>query len=118
MVKSPPWDTPAWRLPPKLRPIYAAVKRVRELETRSGASPGEIAAAHRAVAIAGVQLAWLVDAIHLFEQGTPPCAISGEPDGIRSGSLHWKPRAACDIMTRAWIGFPLGGSGRMVKTLG
>ena len=45
MGKAPPWDTTAWRLPQELRPIYAAVKRVRELEATPAVSPAEIAAA-------------------------------------------------------------------------
>ena len=56
MGKAPPWDTPAWRLPQELRPIHAAVKRVRELEATPGVSPAEIAAARRAVAAAAVEL--------------------------------------------------------------
>ena len=32
MVKLPPWNTPAWRLARELRPLYAAVNRVHELE--------------------------------------------------------------------------------------
>jgi len=67
MVKLPPWDTPAWRLPRELRPFYAAVNRLRELEAKSGASPAEIAAARHAVAVAAVQLVRLVDAARLFE---------------------------------------------------
>jgi hypothetical protein len=43
MVKLPPWDTLAWRLPRELRPLYAAVNRVRDLEAtpvhRSKRSP-------------------------------------------------------------------------------
>jgi len=67
MLKLPPLDTPIWRLPPEVRPLYAAVNRVRELEAAPGASPAEIAAARRAVKIAAAELARLVDATRLFE---------------------------------------------------
>ena len=67
MVKLPPWDTPAWRLARELRPLYAAVNRVHELEAAPGASPAEIAAARRAVDAAAVELTRLVDAMQLFE---------------------------------------------------
>ena len=63
MVKLPPSDTPAWYL----RPLYAAVNCVRDLEATPGASPAEIAAARRAVAVAAVELTRLVDALRLFE---------------------------------------------------
>ena len=45
MVKLPAWDTPTWHLPHELRPFYAAVNRVRDLEVTPGASPAEITAA-------------------------------------------------------------------------
>ena len=67
MVKLPPWDTPTWRLARELRPLYAAVNRVRDLKTTSRASPAEIAAAERAVGDAAVELTRLVDAMRLFE---------------------------------------------------
>ena len=67
MVKLPPWDIPAWRLARELRPLYAAVNRVHELEATLGASPAEIAAAQRAVAVAAAELTQLVDAMQLFE---------------------------------------------------
>jgi hypothetical protein len=67
MVRLPPWDTPAWRLPLELRPFYAAVNRVRDLEATPGASLEEIAAARRAIAGAAVELTRLVDAMRLFE---------------------------------------------------
>ena len=67
MVKLPPWDIPAWRLARELRPLYAAVNRVHELEATPGASPAEIAAAQRAVAVAATELTRLVDAMSLFE---------------------------------------------------
>ena len=67
MVKLPAWDTPAWRLPHELRPFYAAVNCVRELEATPGSSLAEIAAARRAVAFAAVKLTRLVDALRLFE---------------------------------------------------
>jgi hypothetical protein len=38
LVKLPPWDTPTWRLPHELRPFYAAVNRLHQLEAKSGAS--------------------------------------------------------------------------------
>ena len=69
MVKLPPWDTPPWRLPHELRPFYAAVNRVHELEATPDASPTEIAAAERAVAVAAAELTRLVDAVQLFEAG-------------------------------------------------
>jgi hypothetical protein len=50
-----------------LRPLYAAVNCVRDLEATPGASPAEIAAARRAVAVAAVELTRLVDALRLFE---------------------------------------------------
>ena len=68
MLKLPAWDTPAWRLPRELRPFYAAVNRLHELEAKSGAAPTEIAEARHAVAIAGVRLVRLVDTIKLFEE--------------------------------------------------
>jgi hypothetical protein len=67
MVKLPPWDTPAWRLARELRPLYAAVNRVHELEATPGASLAEIAAAQRAVAVAAAELTRLVDVMQLFE---------------------------------------------------
>jgi hypothetical protein len=67
MLKLPPWDTPTWRLPRELRPFYAAVNHLRQLEARYGASPAEIAAARHAIGIAGVQLVRHIDAIRLFE---------------------------------------------------
>jgi hypothetical protein len=67
MVKLPPWGTPAWRLARELRPLYAAVNRVRELEATPRASTAEIAAARRAVDAAAVDLTRLVDAMLLFE---------------------------------------------------
>ena len=74
MVKLARWDTPAWRLTRELRPLYAAVNRVRELEATPGASLEEIASAQRAVAVAAAELTWLVDAIRLFkaERATVP----------------------------------------------
>ena len=67
MVKVPPWDTPPWRLARELRPLYAAVNRVHDLEATGGASPAEIAAAQRAVAVAAAELTRHVDAMGLFE---------------------------------------------------
>ena len=67
MVKLARWDTPAWRLTRELRPLYAAVNRVHELEATPGASPVEIASAQRAVAVAAAELTRLVDAMSLFE---------------------------------------------------
>jgi hypothetical protein len=67
MVKPPPWDTPAWRLPQELRPLYAAVNRFRELQATPGASLAEAAAARRAVDLAGAELVRLLDATRLFE---------------------------------------------------
>jgi hypothetical protein len=67
MVKLPPWDTPIWRLPHELRPLYAAVDRVPDLEAAPGSSLAEIAAARRAVAVAAGDLTRLVDALRLFE---------------------------------------------------
>ena len=67
MVKLPPWDTPAWLLARELRPLYAAVNRVHELEATPDATPAEIAAAQRAVADAAAELTRLVDVISLFE---------------------------------------------------
>ena len=70
MVKLPPWDTPAWRLAPRVAPtLYAAVNRVHELEGTPDASSVEIASAQRAVAVAAAELTWLVDAMQLFEAG-------------------------------------------------
>jgi hypothetical protein len=68
MVKLPAWDTPAWCLARELRPLYAAVNRVRHLEARPGASLAEIAEAQRAVGAAAAELTWLVEAIRLFEE--------------------------------------------------
>ena len=67
MVKVPPWDTPPWRLARELRPLYAAVNRVHDLEATGGASPTEIAAAQHAVALAAAELTRHVDAMRLFE---------------------------------------------------
>ena len=74
MVKLPPWDTPTWRLPHELRPFYAAVNRVRDLEGTPGVSLAEIAAGRRAVAVAAVELTRFVDAFRLFkaERATVP----------------------------------------------
>jgi hypothetical protein len=69
MVRLPPWDIPAWRLARELRPLYAAVNRVHELEATPGASLEEIAAARRAIAAAAVELTRLVDAMRLLEAG-------------------------------------------------
>jgi hypothetical protein len=69
MVRLPAWDTPAWRLARELRPLYAAVNRVRDLEATPGASLEEIAAARRAIAAAAAELTRLVDAMRLFEAG-------------------------------------------------
>ena len=66
MVKPPPWDTPAWRLPQELRPLYAAVYRFCELQATPGASLAE-AAARRAVDLAGAELVRLLDATRLFD---------------------------------------------------
>ena len=67
MVRVPPWDTPPWRLARELRPLYAAVNRVHELETTPDASPEEIASAQRAVSDAASELTRIVDAMQLFE---------------------------------------------------
>jgi hypothetical protein len=67
MIKLPAWDTPAWRLARELRPLYAAVSRVQELEATPDASPAEIASAQRAVAVAAAELRRLVDAMRLFK---------------------------------------------------
>ena len=67
MFKLPPWDTPIWRLPHELRPLYAAVDRVRDLEAAPGSLPAQITAACRAVAVAAGDLTRLVDALRLFE---------------------------------------------------
>ena len=86
MFKLPPWDTPAWRLPRELRPFYAVVNRLHQLEARYGASPAEIAAARHAVGVAGVQLVRHIDAIRLFERSEPACTTSNEHDGHPSRS--------------------------------
>ena len=67
MVKLPPWDTPAWRLPHELRSLYAAVNRVRDLEATPGVSLAEITAGRRAVAVAAIELTRLGDALRLFK---------------------------------------------------
>ena len=67
MVKLPPWDTPTWRLARELRPLYAAVNRVHELEADPDAALEEIASAQRAVAVAAAELTRLVDAMRLFK---------------------------------------------------
>ena len=67
MVKLPPLDAPPWRLPQEVRPLYAAVNRVRVLEAGPGASRAEIAAARRAAKVAAAELARLIDATQLFE---------------------------------------------------
>ena len=54
MVKLPAWDTPTWRLPYELRPFYAAVNHVRELEATPDVSMAEIAAARHVVAVAAM----------------------------------------------------------------
>ena len=69
MIKLPPWDTPPWRLARELRPHYAAVNRVHELEATPNASREEIAAAQRLVSDAAAELTRLVDAMQLFEAG-------------------------------------------------
>jgi hypothetical protein len=50
-----------------LRPLYAAVNRVHELEATPDASPVEIASAQRAVALAAAELTRLVDAMRLLK---------------------------------------------------
>jgi hypothetical protein len=67
MVKLPAWDTPAWRLPDELRPFYAAVNHVRELEATPDVSMAEIAAARHVVAVAAIELTRHVDALRLFK---------------------------------------------------
>ena len=67
MVKLPAWDTPTWRLARELRPLYAAVNRVRELEATPGASKADIGEAQRAVGAAVTELTRLVDAMRLFQ---------------------------------------------------
>ena len=54
-------------LAPSAGPLYAAVNCVRDLEATPGASPAQIAAARRAVAVAAVELMRHVDALRLFE---------------------------------------------------
>jgi hypothetical protein len=78
MVKLPAWDTPSWRLPHELRPFYAAVNRVRDLEATPGASLAEIAAARHAVAFAAVDLTRLVDALRLFKAERATVAYFGQ----------------------------------------
>ena len=68
MGKVPPWDTPSWRLPRELRPIYAAVNRVRELEATPAVSPAETAAARRAIEGAAAEQSWLTDAMKLYQE--------------------------------------------------
>jgi hypothetical protein len=46
-----------------LRPLYAAVNRVHELEATPAASPAEIAAAQRAASDAASELTRIVDAM-------------------------------------------------------
>jgi len=77
MVKVPPWDTPGWRLARELRPLYAGVNRVHELEATPGAAPVEIASAQHAVAVAAAELTRLVDAMRLFEAGRATVAYFG-----------------------------------------
>jgi hypothetical protein len=67
MVKLPPWGTPPWRLPSELRPFYAAVNRLDELEAKSAVSLADIAAARHAVGVAAVELVRRVDAMWLFK---------------------------------------------------
>jgi hypothetical protein len=52
-----------------LRPLYAAVNSVRELEATPDALPAEIASAQRAVAVTAAELTRLVDAMQLFDAG-------------------------------------------------
>ena len=87
MVKLPPWDTPDWRLARELRPLYAAVNRVHELEATPDASPVEIASAQRAVAAAAAELTRLVDAMRLFKGKRAMWATSGERDADRWAQL-------------------------------
>ena len=75
MLKLPPWDTPSWRLPPELRPFYAAVNRVRDLEATPGASLEEIAAAHHAVGVAAVRLVRRVDGDQALKTEASHCAL-------------------------------------------
>jgi len=65
--QTPTLGYPAWRLARELRPLYAAVNRVHELEATPDASPVEIASAQRAVAVAAAELTRLVDAMSLFK---------------------------------------------------
>jgi len=82
MVKLPAWDTPSWRLPHELRPFYAAVNRVRDLEATLDASPAEIVAARRAVAVAAMELTRLVDALRLFKAERATVAYFGMADTL------------------------------------
>ena len=91
MVKLPPWDTPAWRLARELRPLYAAVNRVQELEATPDASLEEIASAQRAVAVAAAELMRLLDAMRLFK--AKRATVSGERDADRwaqLGQTHYR----------------------------
>ena len=66
MVKAPPWDIPPWRLAQELRPLYAAVNRVHELEAnRVPRRQRSLQPSVRCVAAA--ELTRLVDAMQPFE---------------------------------------------------
>jgi hypothetical protein len=77
MVKLPPWDTPTWRLARELRPLYAAVNHVRDLEATPGVSLADIAAARHEVARAAMELTRLVDAMRLFKVKRATVGYSG-----------------------------------------
>jgi hypothetical protein len=83
MVKLPPWDTPTWLLPRELRPFYAAVNRLHQLEAKSGASPAEITAARHAVGIAGVQWCGAPVRLGSSKRSEQLCVTSGERDASR-----------------------------------
>jgi len=103
-IKLPPWDTPAWRLSLELRPFYAAVNRVRELEDAPGASPAEIAAARHAVAGAAVQLVRQVDAMRSSKRSEPQCVTSGEPDANSLRPIRTIRRVTCAGFSSRWAG--------------
>jgi hypothetical protein len=68
MVKLPPWDTPAWRLPRELRPLLRCGQSPAQTRGKICCLAGrELAAARHAVGAAAVELVRRVDAMWLFK---------------------------------------------------
>ena len=87
MLKLPPWDTPAWRLSPELRPFYAAVNRVRDLEATPGASLEDIA--QPAMPLPALRCDWCGSSMLLSssKRSEQLCTTSGKRNAMRSPAI-------------------------------